>query len=78
MNKLNGIDGRLSEPSNVFPFKSSSVKFESNGLVECCCGGEGFKGGAAPFGGESVSGPVEPVFNHFHLLDFGGRCNGGL
>ena len=50
---------------------------ESNGLVDCC-GTDDFKLVTAPMGGESVSGPVEPVFSHFHLLDFGGRCNGGL
>jgi hypothetical protein len=69
INKLSGIDGRLS---------FSSVIFESNGLVECCCGDDGLIFAPVPLGGDSVSGPVDPVFNHFHLLDFGGRCNGGL
>jgi hypothetical protein len=67
INKLSGIDGRLSFVSSVI--------FESNGLVVCCC--NGFVVKRLPLGG-SCSGSVDPVFNHFHLLDFGGRCNGGL
>ncbi len=69
INKLNGIDSRLSSPS------VSSVKFEPNGFINCC---DGLIFVAVPIGGKSVSRPVDPVFNHFHLLDFGGRCNGGL
>ena len=67
MNKLIGIGARC----------SSSLTFESNGLVEGG-GGDALIVGSVPRGGESASGPVEPVFSHFHLLDFGGRCNGGL
>ena len=78
MNKLNGIAGRLSRPSTLVPCASSSVIFESNGFVECGGGGDDLIFGTVPRGGESVSGPVEPVFSHFHLLDFGGRCSGGL
>ena len=78
MNKLNGMAGRLSRPSGSVVNVSSSARFESNGFVECGGGGEDLIFGTVPRGGESVSGPVEPVFSHFHLLDFGARCSGGL
>ena len=81
MNKLRGIEARRSETAVVFDCKSSSDRLESKGFVVCCCGCVaigGFNVEDGAFGEESLSGSVEPVFNHFHLLDFGGRCNGGL
>ena len=81
MNRLRGIEGRRSETPVVFVWESSSDRFVSKGFVVCCCGcgaTGGFRVEDATFGDESLSGSVEPVFNHFHLLDFGGRCNGGL
>lgn len=64
-----------------FACVSSSDKFGSNGFVVCCCGC-GANGGltleTSGFDAELVFGSFEPVFNHFHLLDLGGRCSGGL
>lgn len=72
INKLSGIDSRLS-----FSCISSFI-FESNGLVDCSCNCLLFV--RFPFDGEDVAagGAVGSAFNHFHLLDLGGRCNGGL
>ena len=80
-NRLSGIDGLRSSSPSAFDCPSSSDKLGSNGLVVCCCGcgAVGCLGlGANNFFDEAFSGSIESLFSHFHLLDFGGRCNGGL
>lgn len=66
-------------PAAVFDRASSSDKFGSNGfVVGRSCGGAGGLAGGKSGLVVSLSGSVEPAFNHFHLLDRGWRCSGGL